>query len=136
MRITAVDAFGNETRDKPIGALRVVRERSVSSSDGGVVQDAKVSVLLLDRSSGTWNEWQAEPYGLANPVFTDAEGRYSFLLPEGTYQLLLTKRGFQRSRSSRFTVTSPRFVSFDFTLEVRRGFRGFIENLLERFFFR
>ena len=68
---------------------------------------------------------------MENPVESDTQGHYRLILPEGTYELLIQKNGYERVRTAPFTLSETRFLSSSFTLLPRKGVRGFIENLLE-----
>lgn len=91
-----------------------------------------MTVFLFNEEDQSWRKWQAEAYGLENPVFTDKSGEYNLFLPQGRYQIFIQKTGFQRLKSSGFEILNPRFINFDFELKKRRGIRGFLEDLLER----
>jgi len=130
IRLSAEDFAGNRVTDKKIGAVTVEEGGHVLSDEGDAIEGAEVSVFVFSAQDQSWVSWQAESYGLENPVFTDKDGKYALFLPSDTYRISLQKDGFQRVRSSNFEVSDPRFVIFDFTLEKRKGVRGFLENIL------
>lgn len=131
LTISATDSFGSVTDKKDIGILSVV-QRGVVTFAGESVFGASMNILTFIEEDKTWREWQAESYGLENPIVTSERGLYSILLPSGKYRILLQKQGFQRLRSSDFTIINPRFINFNFLLEERRGIRGFLENIIEK----
>jgi uncharacterized repeat protein (TIGR01451 family) len=84
--------------------------------------------------------WNAEDYGQTNPQTTESDGYYSFFTPAGTYQLDVTKSGYQPYRSWDIVVVdeavhydvplSPELSgSPDYTVTV--GAAGFDPALLE-----
>lgn len=131
--ISAEDSFGKKITRYAIGTVRVEARGNVISSDGVGIEGVKMNVLTKRVEDNTWVPWQAEAFGLQNPLVTNNAGEYTLLLPAGTYQILLEKQSFRRVRSSVFSVTQPRFVIVDFELTRREGLRGFWENMLEKF---
>ena len=51
------------------------------------IKDAVISIYQLNFQNGEYKLWQADNYNQKNPQTTNATGRYSFLVPEGTYYL-------------------------------------------------
>lgn len=138
--VSAEDFSGNKTENKDIGAVEVIpKGRVVFLKDGKteeVLDEVKISILLFNESAQSWIRWQAESYGFLNPLFTDQEGKYELSLPEGTYQIILQKSGFQKLKISGLNLLNPRFITFDFELKQREGIRGFFEDLLEKIIFK
>jgi hypothetical protein len=81
-----------------------------SSRKGQVrLEDSAVTIYYLDPSSNTFVVWDAGLYYQINPHITDNTGQYSFLVPEGTYQLTVTKNGYTSYNGEAFEVkrTAP-----------------------------
>ncbi|OGF75660.1 hypothetical protein A3C77_00025 [Candidatus Giovannonibacteria bacterium RIFCSPHIGHO2_02_FULL_45_13] len=123
--ISAEDALGNKTANKKIGEAEIIRR-------GKTAPGASINVFVKNSEDQSFQMWQAEAYETKNPVVSNERGEYELLLPEGTYQILVKKTGFERLRTSEFELISPRFVNFDFALKPRTGLRGAIEDLLEK----
>ena len=70
-----------------------------------------------------------------NIWISDRDGKYQLLLPPGTYQISIRRSGFKRLKTSSFNLLNPQFITFDFELEPRTGFRGLLEDLLEKITF-
>lgn len=134
MLISAEDFASNTTLDRAIGSVEI-KERGghVEAASGEFLEGTEIETLVFSEADQSWRRWQSEAYDLTNPVFTDERGEYELLLPEGTYQLVLEKEGYQKVRSSSFDIVNPRFITFDFVMNVREGVRGFFEDILESF---
>jgi len=136
--IWAKDVFGNTRQKREIGRIAVVpKGRIIFESDGKQqpLEDAAMTISVFNKENQSWVQWQAGAHRLSNPVFTNKNGEYTILLPAGTYQIVVQKIGFQRLKSSSFTIRRPHFITSDFRLEPRVGFRGFFEDLIERITF-
>lgn len=127
--IIAEDALGNITRNKAVGNISVV-------SSGETIAGAKITILSKNEETQSFTMWPAWSYGLENPISADKNGKYSLLLPAGTYQFLIEKTGYQRLKISDFKVLNTEFINFNFELKPREGIRGKIEDFMERFIFK
>lgn len=133
--ILAEDFLGNKTDNKEIGVVELISKGKVLFLKNHPIEKAKMSIFVFNEESQSWVRWQAEAYDLLNPVLTDENGEYELLLPPGRYRILLQKTGFKRLKSSSFDILNPRFITFDFKLEPRKGLRGFFEDLVEKITF-
>lgn len=137
MTVQASDALGNQTPNREIGFLEIIKRGKISGLDpdsgSESIEEATVTVLVFDEENKNFTRWQAESFGADNPAVSRASGEYDLLLPAGRYQLVVQKAGFSRLKSSEFNLEQARFVTFDFQLKKREGLPGFLENLLERF---
>ena len=52
--------------------------------------------------------WGAEPYYQGNPIMTDAEGRYAWDVPEGWWQVVAEKDGYETTKSEWLKVPPAR----------------------------
>lgn len=131
--VFAKDAFDNQTDKKNIGKFVVEPVGKVSDlSDGGGLAGAQIKVFVFSEESKSFVRWQSEAYGIDNPVEAGEGGIYSLLLPAGRYQLLIQRAGYLRTRSTEFILPKTQFVGFDFELRRREGFRGVLEDILEK----
>ena len=121
----------SEIHDPFVGQVFGPPTGHVSGQNVEPLSDALISISVQDPETHEFVPWQAESYGLKNPVTTSADGGYRLLLPAGAYRLLLQKTGYQRLRSSDFNLVNPGFVIFDFTLSPRSGFRGAVEDFID-----
>ncbi len=88
--ITVVDPEGYIYYQKQEGQIRV----------GG----AKVTLYWLNPETKLYEPWPAQKYQQANPQTTDVTGRYSFLVPEGSYYLKVEASGYIIYYSEEFDV--------------------------------
>jgi plastocyanin len=101
----------------------------IRNSDGtvlidpyGDVTDANTSALLsgatvtaFEAQGTAYNPWNAAAFNQINPQVTLANGFYSFFTPPGTYQIKVTKAGYQQHRSADIVVTNQ-LVRYDVAL--------------------
>ena len=130
-RVSATDRLGNMTDGVEIGIVDVRVRGAVRDIGGAPIEGASVSVQVFNEDKQEFTPWNGKPYGLWDKKETNASGAYAILLPSGTYRLLVQKVGFERVRSSDFTIDVPQFVSPDFTLRPREGIRGMLENVID-----
>lgn len=66
------------------------------------IADARVT---LERKEGDkFIVWNAQEFGQVNPQITKEDGEYAFLVPAGTYRLLIEKDGFSKVETESFSV--------------------------------
>ncbi len=128
MLVSARDFSGNRVVAKKIASVEVLKK-------GKTQPGARITIFARNPEDQRLLRWPSEAYGGENPIESDGNGEYDVLLPEGIYQILVQKPGFERLRTSDFNLISPRFIDFDFELRPRSGVRGFFEDLLEKFNF-
>lgn len=76
----------------------------------GVTATCLYKKLVEDMYGDTHEEvvvWDAENYGQQNPLLTDRDGMYSWMVPEGQWQVLYQKDGFETQRSAWLPVPPP-----------------------------
>lgn len=73
------------------------------------VKDVRSTALFLDPVDQTWKVWDAGIYGQRNPLLTDREGKYAWDVPEGKWQVLFEKDGYETARSETLDVLPPHF---------------------------
>ncbi|TYP77510.1 S-layer homology domain-containing protein [Paenibacillus methanolicus] len=73
------------------------------------VQGVTATLLYKDPATGEWGPWNADWYGQANPQVTDKEGKYGWDVPEGWWQVVYEKKGYELARSEELKVLPPHF---------------------------
>lgn len=71
-----------------------------------------VTATVVERvggRDGPAKVWNAHDFGQVNPHPTDADGRYGWDVPEGFWQVLWSKDGYQPAQSAVLEVLPPRF---------------------------
>lgn len=80
----------------------VIAEATILIDPSGVVTDSQTGLPIegvtmtcyeLD-ASGNWILWNAEKYAQENPMLTDKEGKYGWMVPEGKYKVTASKSGY------------------------------------------
>jgi len=85
------------------------------------IKNANISIYQLNSKSGEYELWQAGDYQQKNPQTTDATGRYSFLVPEGTYYLAVEVSGYSSYQSEPFVVQEGAGVHQNIELKAKGG---------------
>ncbi len=63
---------------------------------GKLLSDATAECFVLkDEATGEWVSWDAQKYGQVNPQITLDDGKYGWMVPEGTYRVVVQKNGYQ-----------------------------------------
>lgn len=65
----------------------------IDSETGGPVVGA--TVLLEVKSGDEWIKWDATPHLQQNPMLTDEEGHYGWMVPEGEYRIIVSADGYE-----------------------------------------
>lgn len=83
------------------------------------IEGAKVTAYWIpydEENVDFWNEapntsqeilWNAEEYSQINPLYTDADGNYSWDVPEGWWKVVCEKEGFETYESQWLPVPPP-----------------------------
>jgi len=83
------------------------------------ITNARVSIYWFNPETGKHELWPAKDYQQVNPQITDNTGRYSFLVPEGTYYLEVKATGYLDYRSDDFKVQTNNGIHFNIELKRR-----------------
>ncbi|MFD2328666.1 S-layer homology domain-containing protein [Cohnella sp. GCM10020058] len=73
------------------------------------IEGVKATALRWNEESKRWDIWDADWYGQENPLYTDADGRYAWDVPEGKWKVLYEKEGYRPAESEELTVLPPHF---------------------------
>ena len=85
------------------------------------ITEAIVSIYQLNSQSNEYELWQAGDYQQKNPQTTDKTGRYSFLVPEGTYYITAESDGYSSYKSDPFVVQEGAGVHQNIELKAKGG---------------
>ncbi|KKP79636.1 MAG: S-layer domain protein, partial [Candidatus Moranbacteria bacterium GW2011_GWF2_35_39] len=83
------------------------------------IADAKTSLFWLNSETGQFELWKASDYSQENPQTTGADGKYSFLVPEGRYYLAIEASGYKSYKSEEFSVTEGRGIHLNIEMKSR-----------------
>ena len=100
----------------------------VTDEQGKPLEGVTVTCQVLT-ASGAWENWDAESYGDVNPKITDSEGKYGWMVPDGTYRVLASKEGYEdydsltdeqfaKGGASSIIIPPPR-ADIDFVMKVK-----------------
>lgn len=92
----------------PFGEVKTILDPSGFVYEGDAsnrLENVKATVYY--KSGDNDVIWDAENYGQQNPLYTDAEGRYEWYVPEGLWQVRLEKDGYQNAQSDWLPVPPP-----------------------------
>ncbi len=116
----AIDAVQNIT-ERDIARVKVWASGTVMAA-GQPVSGARVTVFWKKPESNGFIPWQGQSYGQENPITTDAEGKYSVLVPPGTYYVKAEVPEYRPTVSSIVTVSVPTPLHADLTVIPKRTF--------------
>jgi len=106
--ITVMDYEDSQLGTKEIRLVAVVDPEGyifTSLAAGELrIAGAVVSLYWLNQESEQYQLWPAAEYNQENPQVTDDTGRYSFLVPEGSYYLKVEAPGYIPYQSDSFIV--------------------------------
>ena len=63
--------------------------------------------LYYENDEGNMEFWDAEEYNQINPQITDSDGSYGWDVPEGNWQVVYSKDGYETTRSDKLEVPPP-----------------------------
>lgn len=73
------------------------------------IAGATATLTHSETAEGPFEVWDADWYEQSNPLRTDALGAYGWDVPEGFWQVVYTKDGFETARSEVLEVLPPHF---------------------------
>ncbi len=101
----------NATYEVPFVELLILIDPSGYVSDAsveGLPRLAGVTAVCEELKGGVWQVWPAAKYGQINPQVTDAEGKYGWDVPVGTYRVVFSKDGYDTHTSENVVVPPPK----------------------------
>jgi peroxiredoxin len=121
------DGAGNKVVQN-LNSINVLSKGVVTDGSGEPLEEAEVFVYVwVDEASpfltGEWQLWQSEGYGQQNSQKTDEGGGFYYFLPEGKYQLVVEKDGFQDFVSQAFAVDKPTPLNLSIRLSSGLSFK-------------
>ena len=109
--ITTGDPFPPSTESKPVrDPSGFVYEAVNSNRLEGVTATCYYKETIEDMYGDLHENivvWDAENYAQENPLFTDAEGKYAWDVPQGLWQVKFEKEGYETTRSEWLPVPPP-----------------------------
>ncbi|MDP2909871.1 MAG: carboxypeptidase regulatory-like domain-containing protein [bacterium] len=81
------------------------------------IPEAEVSIFWKNPGTGGYELWPASKYQQENPQTTDNTGKYSFLVPEGSYYITAEAPGYKSYEGEPFEVKEGKGVHFNIELE-------------------
>ena len=88
------------------------------------INNAVVSLYKLN-DKNQYDLWNAKDYGQENPQITDSTGKYSFLVPVGTYYLAVKSDGYYSYKSDVFSVMEGKEVHMNVALKNQTSVSSF-----------
>lgn len=73
------------------------------------IEGVQATALRWNEETDRWEVWDADWYGQDNPLYTDANGRYAWDVPEGKWKVRYEKEGYLPAESAELTVLPPHF---------------------------
>ena len=112
--LTVIDYQDQRLQPKELSMITVVDPEGyvyAQTVEGieGRIPNAKVSIYWLNPSTGSgqaqkYELWPAKDFQQVNPQITDNTGKYSFLVPEGTYYLKVEAHSYLTYQGNSFIV--------------------------------
>lgn len=72
-------------------------------TDKVAIKEAIVTLETLN-SAGKWATWPSQLYNQFNPILTNGNGEFAFIVPDGPYRLRVESEGFKSFKSKRFEI--------------------------------
>ena len=83
------------------------------------IKGAIVSLFWLNPETKQYELWPAKEYQQKNPQITDATGKYSFLVPEGSYYLKVEAPGYLTYEGKPFQVKESNGIHINIKLKTK-----------------
>jgi hypothetical protein len=91
------------------------------------IKNAVVTIYWLNPDTFEYQIWDAEKYIQKNPHITDDTGKYSFLVPEGTYYLTVMADGYYEYQGEPFPVVKENGVHKNIELKKKFAWKDLID---------
>lgn len=112
----SIDGAGNETV-RQINKIAVIEPGRILDPENKGIKDATIKLYYFEEKYQLWRLWDGPSYEQKNPVKTDTDGEFSYLLPPGRYYFEITAGGFRYSVSEIFSIEKPTLINPTFTLK-------------------
>ncbi|MDO8512777.1 MAG: hypothetical protein Q7S57_05900 [bacterium] len=103
VKVRAKDGAGR-VLERDLLNFRVLEQAKLLASNGEPLIKANVSIFIRDASSNRFILWDAEPFGLENPIVVSEKGKFPLVLPDGEYYLLVKAGNFYRGQTPIFKI--------------------------------
>lgn len=80
------------------------------------IEGALVRLYFFEETNQEWVIWDGAAYNQQNPVLTNQEGSYSFLVPPGKYYLTVEREGYALFKSKVILVEKNKLISLNVPL--------------------
>ena len=90
------------------------------------ISNSIVFLYWLNPQTNQYDLWPADKFSQENPQITDQTGKYSFLVPEGTYYLRIESDNYHDFQSTEFVVSSGDSVHQNIELKLIRTWQSII----------
>ena len=104
------------------------REVKAAEIEPEPVYLAKVTLYQYDEVSGDWEEFQALKYSQRNPIYSNPEGQYGFLVPRGKYFAQVEKENYEPLKTKEFAI-DKNFINQDIILKHLPPVPGLLERI-------
>jgi|GEM_PF-488332 len=130
--ITVIDYQDQRLQPKELTLVTVVDPEGYvyTQMAGGIkgrVPNAKVSIYWLNPAAESYELWPAKGYQQVNPQITDDTGKYSFLVPEGTYYLKVEAKGYSVYQGNIFEVKTGNGIHQNIELQAKNWWLQFFD---------
>ncbi len=106
---------GNSSEEEGLKTKQTISKAKTSVDPSGYVyetfEDNRIqgvtATLYYENDMGDMQIWDAEEYNQENPLVTDNDGNYAWDVPEGLWQVVYTKEGFETVSSKKMIVPPP-----------------------------
>lgn len=115
LKVKSLDGGKNET-EKELNVLEVLATGKVIDTQGKIIQNAKVSVYTLEKTTNRYVLWESATFSQTNPQLTDENGNYRFILPPGKFYLQVEAKNKSKLRTNIFEIYNPTPINQIFTM--------------------
>ena len=111
---TLIEDRDDKVKDKEIEIITVIDPEGyiyeASGDQETRINEARVTLFYRNPDTNSFVRWSADKFQQENPQITDKTGRYSFLVPEGTYRIEVKVKGYALYTGEEFNVSTGRPV--------------------------
>lgn len=98
--------YSDQTRQTIGFQVRVDPLGLIYETVGGTRTAVSGAAVTLRKMAGGWTDWDGTPYRQSNPVRSDGQGHYGFMVPPGQYQIEVDQNGYRTYVSPAFSVST------------------------------